>query len=52
MAALWKLPVLYICENNKYGMSMDIERVSAKLPIAQRAEGYGIPWFYIDGNDC
>jgi pyruvate dehydrogenase E1 component alpha subunit len=51
MAALWKLPVLYICENNKYGMSMDIERVSAKLPIAQRADAYGIPWFYIDGND-
>jgi TPP-dependent pyruvate/acetoin dehydrogenase alpha subunit len=51
MAALWKLPVLYVCENNKYGMSMDIERVSAKLPIAQRAEGYGIPWYYIDGND-
>ena len=51
MAALWKLPVLYICENNKYGMSMDIERVSAKLPIAQRDEGYGIPWYYIDGND-
>lgn len=51
MAALWKLPVLYICENNKYGMSMDIERVAAKLPIAQRAEAYGIPWSYIDGND-
>jgi pyruvate dehydrogenase E1 component alpha subunit len=51
MAALWKLPVLYVCENNKYGMSMDIEKVSAKLPIAQRAEGYGIPWHYIDGND-
>lgn len=51
MAALWKLPILFICENNKYGMSMDIERVSAKLPIAQRAEGYGIPWYYIDGND-
>jgi pyruvate dehydrogenase E1 component alpha subunit len=42
---------MYICENNKYGMSMDIERVSAKLPIAQRAESYGIPWHYIDGND-
>jgi TPP-dependent pyruvate/acetoin dehydrogenase alpha subunit len=51
MAALWKLPVLYICENNKYGMSMDVEKVSAKLPIAQRAEGYGIPWYCIDGND-
>lgn len=51
MAALWKLPVLYVCENNKYGMSMDIERAAAKLPIAQRAEGYGIPWHYIDGND-
>ena len=51
MAALWKLPVLYVCENNKYGMSMDIQRVAAKLPIAQRAESYGIPWYYIDGND-
>jgi len=51
MAALWKLPVLFVCENNKYGMSMDIERAAAKLPIAQRAEGYGIPWHYIDGND-
>ena len=51
MAALWKLPVLYVCENNKYGMSMDIERAAAKLPVAQRAEGYGIPWHYIDGND-
>jgi pyruvate dehydrogenase E1 component alpha subunit len=51
MAALWKLPNLYVCENNKYGMSMDIEHAAAKLPIAQRAEGYGIPWSYIDGND-
>lgn len=51
MAALWKLPTLYVCENNKYGMSMDIANAAAKLPIAQRAEGYGIPWFYIDGND-
>jgi len=51
MAALWKLPILFVCENNKYGMSMDVERVSAKLPIAQRAEGYGIPWYCIDGND-
>jgi acetoin:2,6-dichlorophenolindophenol oxidoreductase subunit alpha len=51
MVALWKLPVLYICENNKYGMSMDVERATAKLPIAQRAESYGIPWACVDGND-
>lgn len=51
MVALWKLPVLYICENNKYGMSMDVERASARLPIAQRADAYGIPWACVDGND-
>lgn len=51
MVSLWKLPVLYVCENNKYGMSMDVERVVAKLPIAQRAEAYGIPWSTVDGND-
>jgi acetoin:2,6-dichlorophenolindophenol oxidoreductase subunit alpha len=51
MVALWKLPVLYICENNKYGMSMDVERATSRLPIGQRADAYGIPWAYVDGND-
>jgi pyruvate dehydrogenase E1 component alpha subunit len=51
MAALWKLPILYVCENNKYGMSMEVSRASAKLPIAQRAEAYGMRWHHIDGND-
>jgi pyruvate dehydrogenase E1 component alpha subunit len=51
MVALWKLPVLYICENNKYGMSMDVARSVAKQPIAQRAEAYGMRWYCIDGND-
>lgn len=51
MTALWNLPVLYICENNKYGMSMDVERSVAKLPIAQRADAYGIPWACVDGNN-
>lgn len=51
MAALWKLPVLYVCENNMYGMSNPVSQAAARLPIAQRAEGYGIPWYYIDGND-
>lgn len=51
MAALWKLPVLYVCENNQYGMSMGVSRASAKLPIAQRAEAYGMAWHCVDGND-
>jgi pyruvate dehydrogenase E1 component alpha subunit len=51
MAALWKLPLLYICENNQYGMSMAVNQSCARLPIAQRAEGYGMAWKYIDGND-
>ncbi|MGI6259665.1 MAG: thiamine pyrophosphate-dependent dehydrogenase E1 component subunit alpha [Anaerolineaceae bacterium] len=51
MAAIWDLPVLYLCENNKYGMSADVARVSAKTPFKARAAGYGIPGYYIDGND-
>jgi pyruvate dehydrogenase E1 component alpha subunit len=51
MVALWKLPVLFVCENNHYGMSMDVARATAKLPIAQRAESYGMPGWMVDGND-
>ena len=51
MVALWKLPVLYICENNQYGMSIAVERASSKLPLAQRGDAYGIPWACVDGND-
>ena len=51
MAALWDLPVLFLCENNQYGMSMQVSRSTAKLPIASRAEIYGIPGYHVDGND-
>ncbi len=51
MVALWQLPVLFVCENNQYGMSMDVTRATAKLPIAQRGEAYGMPGWCIDGND-
>ncbi len=51
MAAIWDLPILYLCENNKYGMSADVTRVSAKTPFKDRAAAYGIPGYYIDGND-
>jgi TPP-dependent pyruvate/acetoin dehydrogenase alpha subunit len=51
MAALWDLPVLFLCENNQYAMSMQVSRSTAKLPIASRAEIYGIPGYHVDGND-
>lgn len=51
MAALWNLPIIFLCENNQYGMSMPVSRSTAKLPIADRADIYGIPGYHIDGND-
>jgi pyruvate dehydrogenase E1 component alpha subunit len=51
MAALWKLPVIFLCENNKYGMSMAVERSTSLLPIVKRAEMYGIKGHGVDGND-
>jgi pyruvate dehydrogenase E1 component alpha subunit len=51
MAAIWDLPIVYLCENNQYGMSADISRVSSKVPFKDRALAHGIPGYYIDGND-
>jgi len=51
MAGLWRLPVLFVCENNHYGMSMEISQAAAKLPIAIRADVYDMPGRFIDGND-
>lgn len=51
MAAIWNLPVVYLCENNQYGMSADVTRVSSKIPFKGRAEAHGIPGYFIDGND-
>jgi pyruvate/2-oxoglutarate/acetoin dehydrogenase E1 component/TPP-dependent pyruvate/acetoin dehydrogenase alpha subunit len=49
MAALWNLPVVYIVENNLYGMSVPIQKAAAKLNIADRACAYGIPGQVVDG---
>lgn len=49
MAALWKLPVVYIIENNKYGMGTSCARAAAGPGLAQRGHGYGIPGVSIDG---
>jgi len=51
MAALWDLPVLFVCENNNYGASTSYEKASAGDSIAGRAAAYGIPGVRIDGND-
>ena len=51
LAALWKLPVLYVCENNQYALSTPL-RESVGLPeLSERARGYGIPGVLVDGND-
>jgi acetoin:2,6-dichlorophenolindophenol oxidoreductase subunit alpha len=49
-ASIWKLPVIFVCENNRYGMSMSVERSTAVERIAQRAAAYGMPGVTVDGN--
>lgn len=51
MAAIWALPVVFVCENNKYGMSTPVERATAAARISDRAAAYAIPGVTVDGND-
>lgn len=51
MAALWKLPIVYMCENNLYGMSTPVENSVSVKDIATRAKAYGIPGVIVDGTD-
>lgn len=51
MAAIWKLPVVFVCENNKYGMSTSTERSTAVRQISDRAAAYAMPGLTVDGND-
>ena len=51
MAAVWKLPVVFVCENNKYGMSTSTERSTAVKSVADRAAAYAMPGVSVDGND-
>lgn len=51
LAAIWKLPVIFLCENNMYGMSMPVKKAIAIKDIAKRADSYGFPGKVVDGND-
>jgi len=51
MSSIWDLPVIYLCENNQYGMSMSVKRAFNIERISQRACAYGIVGVSVDGND-
>lgn len=52
LAALWKLPVVYVCENNLYGEFTRQDRHQMVKDIADRAAAYGMPGVVVDGNDA
>ncbi|RLC85415.1 MAG: hypothetical protein DRI79_11395, partial [Chloroflexi bacterium] len=51
MAAIWKLPVVFVCENNQYAMSFSVKKAFAIERISDRAAAYGMPGVTVDGND-
>ncbi|MGI5998696.1 MAG: pyruvate dehydrogenase (acetyl-transferring) E1 component subunit alpha [Lutispora sp.] len=51
MASIWKLPVIFVCENNLYGISMHQSRHQAIQDVADRAVAYNMPGVVVDGND-
>ena len=51
LAAVWKLPVIFLCENNLYGMGTAVERASAEPQMYKRAAAYNIPSWRVDGSD-
>jgi pyruvate dehydrogenase E1 component alpha subunit len=52
MAAVWKLPVIFFCENNGYAITTSVAKSHGQPVIAKRAAGYGIPGITVDGQDA
>jgi len=51
MASIWTLPIVFLCENNQYAMSMPVQKAFNIENISQRASAYGLPGVTVDGND-
>jgi TPP-dependent pyruvate/acetoin dehydrogenase alpha subunit len=51
LAAAWKLPTIFVCENNFYGIATGIEKVTGNTKLYQRGEAFGMPAKRVDGND-
>lgn len=51
MAAIWKLPVIFLCENNLYAATTPAGDTHGQPDVARRADGYGIPGVIVDGQD-
>jgi 2-oxoisovalerate dehydrogenase E1 component len=52
LSALWRLPLIFLCENNLYGLSLGVAEASAMPRLSARAAAYGVPGETIDGNDA
>jgi acetoin:2,6-dichlorophenolindophenol oxidoreductase subunit alpha len=51
MASIWKLPIVFICDNNQYGMSMAAEKSMNIRHVSERAQAYGVSGITVDGNN-
>ncbi len=51
LTALWKLPIIWVCANNQYGMGTRFDKTSAIPNVGDRACAYGMPGYVVDGND-